>query len=173
MKPIIETIKIQADHTKILRSYLGALSIETRQRFGPHAFDPASIESFYKDKNNEGYILTPDNENTVISYATLRKGFLLHNHARLSSYGITLNQETDYTYAPSVADAWQGRGVGKQMFNDIITQIRSQGAKRVFLWGGVQNENQRAVRYYERLGFQTLGYFEYNGWNRDMVYPVT
>ncbi len=169
---LIETKQIQADPAKILRSYLDALSIETRQRFGPHAYDNASIESFYKEKNNAGYVLFRTHENKVIAYATIHKGFLLHDSARLSAYGLVLSQDTDYTYAPSVADAWQGKGHGKQLFDHILEKIRPEGAKRIILWGGVQNENERAVRYYEKLGFQTLGYFEYHGWNRDMVYTL-
>ena len=43
-------------------------------------------------------------------------------------------------------------------------------AARFILWGGVQSNNERALRLYHKFGFRTLGYFDYNGLNTDMIH---
>lgn len=153
-----------------LETYLCNLGNNTRSYFGPHAFDTASLIRFYEDPKNEAYIATE--ENRIIAYAILRQGFLQHDAPRLSSYGVNLNPDTDASFAPSVADDWQGRGLGRELFSYIINDLRGGNVTRLILWGGVQTANQRAIRYYQQLGFRTLGYFEYHGWNADMVYEI-
>lgn len=150
--------------------YLSALGNETRSFFGPHAFDKISLDLFYQDPKNTAYIATEGNQ--IIGYSIIRHGFLLHDAPRLSSYGLQLDPDTDACFAPSVADHWQGRGLGRELFSYIINELSNSKVTRLILWGGVQTVNQRAVRYYEQLGFRTLGYFEYQGWNADMVYEI-
>ncbi len=153
-----------------LETYLCNLGHNTRSYFGPHAFDTASLSRFYEDPMNRAYIAT--NENRIVAYAILRQGFLQHDAPRLFSYGLQLNQDTDVSFAPSVADDWQGRGLGKEVFYYILNDLSKGNVTRLILWGGVQTANQRAIRYYQQLGFRTLGYFEYHGWNADMVYEL-
>lgn len=153
-----------------LVTYLLALGKETRSFFGPHAFDKTSLTQFYQDPKNTAYIATE--ENRIIAYAILRQGFLQHDAPRLSSYGVDLNPDTDASFAPSVADEWQGRGLGRSLFTYIINDLSNSKVTRLILWGGVRSANQRAVHYYQQLGFRTLGYFEYHGWNADMVYQI-
>lgn len=43
------------------------------------------------------------------------------------------------------------------------------GTKRIILWGGVQAGNEKAVSYYLKHGFRTVGQFEHNGNNYDMI----
>lgn len=106
----------------------------------------------------------------MIAYAIIRVGYLEHDNPRLSSYGLQLNHQTDSTFAPSVADDWQGKGLGKELFAFILPELSARGINRIILWGGVQSNNERAVRYYQKLGFQSLGHFEYHGMNTDMAY---
>lgn len=153
-----------------LETYLCNLGHNTRSYFGPHAFDTASLIRFYEDPMNRAYIAT--DENRIVAYAILRQGFLQHDAPRLSSYGLQLNPYTDASFAPSVADDWQGRGLGKELFYYILNDLSKVNVTRLILWGGVQTANQRAIWYYQQLGFRTLGYFEYHGWNADMVYEL-
>lgn len=153
-----------------LVTYLSALGKETRAFFGPHGFDKTSLSRFYQDPKNTAYIATE--ENRIVAYAILRLGFLRHDAPRLFSYGLDLHPDTDASFAPSVADDWQGRGLGRSLFTYIINDLSNLNVTRLILWGGVQSANQRAVRYYQQLGFRTLGYFEYHGWNADMVYEI-
>ena len=161
-----------SDFTQLLQ-YLNNLSTETRSRFGPHAFTMEAIEAVYNSGENfTGYIAIEENSGNMIAYAIVKKGFLQHDRERLQHYGMQLSNETDCTFAPSVADDWQGHGVGQQLFNCILADISARGITRIILWGGVQSSNQKAVQYYQKNGFTVLGTFEYNGQNSDMACTI-
>jgi len=68
-----------------------------------------------------------------------------------------------------VADAWQGYGLANHLLKFILADIKSPGFKRIILWGGVQCSNEPALKFYIKHGFKTLGSFEYNGLNNDMI----
>lgn len=78
--------------------------------------------------------------------------------ARYRKAGIHL-AATDCRFGPTLADDYQGKGVGTQVFPLIADVARCFGKKRVILWGGVLTDNPRAIRYYEKQGFQTVGSF--------------
>jgi GNAT superfamily N-acetyltransferase len=156
-----------------LFEYLQKLSPGTRKKFGPHLFDKQSIFDFYK--NSEGNIAYGgfDCESSeMIAYFIVKTGYLPHDSARLQSYGLTLDDATDCTFAPSVADLWQGSGIGNSLFQYLLSELITTPIKRIILWGGVQCDNLHAVNYYKRNGFQILGQFIYNGENFDMAYDV-
>jgi GNAT superfamily N-acetyltransferase len=153
----------------MLANYLSGLSEITKSRFGPHAYDYLSILNFYRQNANRiGYVALDESGTNVIAYAIIQIGFLSHDQPRLEGYGITLHAKTDATFAPSVADAWQGQGVGTQMLHFILADLKTKGVLRLILWGGVQADNSHAVNYYHKLGFTTLGQFSYYGENYDM-----
>jgi GNAT superfamily N-acetyltransferase len=153
-----------------LEIYLQQLGPETRQRFGPHRFDLPSIKhQFTKAGDYLGYIARDPETGNIIAYSILKKGFLEHDKDRLQAYGLTLNNDTDYTFAPSVSDALQGKGLGQRLFQHICTEIKLLGARRIILWGGVQCSNVKAVHYYIKNGFRVIGMFEHSGWNYDMI----
>lgn len=164
---------LQSGDTERLLHYLNNLSDETKSRFAPHAFTAAAIEAVYNcGERFTGYTAIEENTGNIIAYAIVKKGFLQHDSERLMHYGMVLSNETDCTFAPSVADAWQGRGIGKQLFSFIAADLKTNGIKRIILWGGVQSSNYRAVHYYTKNGFTILGEFEYNGQNLDMACSI-
>jgi len=80
---------------------------------------------------------------------------------------------TDATYAPSLAKDWQGKGIGKMLWNHTKNHLQQQQKQRVILWGGVQEDNMVAVNYYNKIGFIKIGSYEYNGKNNlDMVCTI-
>jgi diamine N-acetyltransferase len=156
-----------------LLCYLDNLSGETRKRFGPHPFDKAAVIDFYKNPESHlGFVALDTAAGAIIAYAIIKTGYLQHDSDRLQSYGIELSSQTDCTFAPSVADAWQGLGIGNSLLHFIIAELKPQGFKRIILWGGVQADNTHAVHYYTKNGFSILGQFEYNGPNYDMVFDI-
>lgn len=157
------------DHEKLLH-YLQSLSTETKSRFGPHAFDRQAISALFADSDelHQAYIAIEKSTTDIVAYALLRKGWLPHDKARLSAYGLAEDPDHDCTFAPSVADAWQGKGLGSAVFAFVLNEIRSAGIRRMVLWGGVQATNQRATGFYRRHGFRELGRFEHHGENCDM-----
>ena len=118
------------------------------------------------------YIAENSDNNRIIAYAIIKKGYLLYDASRLSSYGLHLSEKSDCTFAPSVADAWQSRGMGSKLFEYILQDIRQKGFTRMILWGGVQSNNEKAVQFYLKYGFRVLGEFEYKGRNYDMIKEI-
>ncbi|NVO18400.1 MAG: GNAT family N-acetyltransferase [Bacteroidetes bacterium] len=161
--------KIQPGDLDLLLEYFTYLGPETRSRFGPHAFDRETLIQIYLNSLNYlGYIAIENETGKIIAYSVIKIGYLEHDSDRLCSYGLTLDARKDCTYAPSVSDEWQSLGVGKAMFQFILTSLIASGFKRIILWGGVQSKNEKAVNFYRNAGFRKLGTFEYKGMNTDM-----
>jgi diamine N-acetyltransferase len=165
--------RLNSNHFDLLVDYLHHLSADTLKRFGPHQFDKHSIIGLFENSGcHLGYIAQDAVTAEIIAYSIVKTGYLEHDSFRLQSYGLTLSHETDCTFAPSVADQWQSQGIGNSLFDFLFSDLKARGIKRIILWGGVQCDNDKAVNYYNRNGFRTLGQFEYNGLNYDMVYEI-
>ena len=156
-----------------LEEYFATLSPATKSRFGPHPFDKDNIAAVYAHQHTyNGYIAREKESGKIIAYAIVKNGYLEHDFHRLHAYGTEPDNFKDCTYAPSVADEWQGMGVGFHLFRFILSKLKSEGFHRIFLWGGVQAGNQPAVEFYRRNGFYILGTFQHNGENYDMVFDI-
>jgi acetyltransferase len=57
-------------------------------------------------------------------------------------------------FALVIADAWQGRGIGRHMMEKLIAVARSRGLERIY--GDVLSINHHMLEFCRRLGF-TLG----------------
>ncbi|MFE5615760.1 GNAT family N-acetyltransferase [Streptomyces sp. NPDC056543] len=79
--------------------------------------------------------------------------------ARYQDAGIRLAETTDCRFGPTLADDYQGRGVGTLAFPFVTEVARLLGRTRIILWGGVRADNPRAIRYYEKNGFRRAGSF--------------
>ena len=155
---------------QLLVDYLLSLSPASTSRFGPHPFNLRAVEGLLAvEGEHTGYIASLAENHEIIAYALIRNGTLAWDRARLHAYGLILDDQTDCTYAPSVADLWQSMGIGNLMFEHIRKDLACKGKSRIILWGGVQATNEKAVTFYRRNGFRQLGEFEHNGRNLDMV----
>ena len=155
-----------------LSDYLQNLSLDTRKRFGPHPFDRQAIIDFYSTKVHQAYVAQDFETGNLVAYSIIKMGFLEHDRPRLESWGIYPNNESDCTFAPSVADAWQSCGLGNGLLHFILADLKTKGIRRMILWGGVQSDNDKAVRYYLKNGFRIAGQFQYQGDNYDMVLDI-
>ncbi len=68
-----------------------------------------------------------------------------------------------------MADAFQNSGVGSLVMTHLTKLLRRCGQKRVVLWGGVQERNERGVHFYKKFGFQKIGEFMSKNNNYDMI----
>ncbi|MEV0661383.1 GNAT family N-acetyltransferase [Actinomadura luteofluorescens] len=78
---------------------------------------------------------------------------------RYRKAGIHLDEETDCRFGLTLADAHQDQGLATLVFPLICEVARRLGKHRIILWGGVLADNPRAIRYYEKNGFQRAGSF--------------
>ncbi len=167
MTPPLHYRPLEAGDLEPLVQYLYHLQPETRRRFGPHPFDREGLLQFYSGHPVEAYIAL--NGEQIIAYTVVYRGLLPHDRRRISGYGYPLAEPFCYTLAPSVADAWQGKGVGPALFDYVRKALQAKGCRQLWLWGGVQSDNLPARRFYARLGFIPLGTFNYQGLNEDQV----
>ncbi len=78
---------------------------------------------------------------------------------RFQTYGVALTA-SDCRFGPTLADAYQNKGVGSICFPYLVDIARQLGKQRMILWGGVLADNPRAIHFYEKNGFLRLGEFQ-------------
>ena len=145
--------------------YLEDLGAESRRRFGPHphTMDEARrrCEALPTDSAIR-YLVFRDQEGPakVLGYFIIYPAVRPSEVKRYEGYGIALSSDTDCTFAPSIADACQGKGVGSAVMRILIEAIRELGFRRVVLSGGAQATNDQAIGYYSKFGFRKVGSFE-------------
>ncbi len=156
-------------HADAMCAYFARLSNQTRRYFGPHAFDRQTVIDRVCSGDLLGFVAIDQVNGELAAYTVVKPGYLDFEMERLASYGLVFDGESDYTIAPSVADAYQSKGLGSRFFAFVLAQLRDRDGKKVVLWGGVQTENTRAYHFYLKQGFEVLGEFEHNGRNVDML----
>lgn len=162
--------KATPEDVEALVQYFNQLSEETKQYFAPHPFDVDTITAICRGSYKDYNAFVCIRNGLIIAYAVVKNTPTARELDRFAKYPIGLNVEKDYILAPSVADAFQSQGIGSIVLDFVESELRKLSAEKVILWGGVQLRNKRAVRYYLKHGFKTLGEFSYNGLdNLDMV----
>ncbi|MEV4007478.1 GNAT family N-acetyltransferase [Actinomadura sp. NPDC049753] len=78
---------------------------------------------------------------------------------RYRKAGIHLDAETDCRFGLTLADDHQGKGLATLVLPLVRDIAQRLGKRRIILWGGVLADNPRAIRYYEKNGFQRVGSF--------------
>jgi GNAT superfamily N-acetyltransferase len=152
-----------------LGAYFIGLSEDTTRRYGPHPFDQTTADQFCAAIDFREAIRmiatipaasTNKGGEQVIAYFILQLDAPQGECERYSAAGITLDPQADCIIAPSLADAYQNRGLGTPLMEHIFSLARRLGRKHILLNGGVYLSNERAVHYYEKLGFQRVRMFE-------------
>ena len=159
---------------RVLQAGDGAvlLSQETRDLFGPH---PLTMEQGHRLCEEIDYgqtlrmIALIGSAPEVIAYLILILGVRESEIGRYREHRVVLESETDCTFAPSVADAYQNRRLGSLLMPHVLEVVRRLGYRRVVLSGGTQARNMRAVRFYEKFGFVKVGEFMTKINNYDMI----
>lgn len=156
---------ITAGDAGLLGRYFTGLSERTISVYGPHPFDQATADKFCAEINYAETIrfiavLSEGSGERAIAYFILQMGMPEHELNRYQGAGITLDPQTDCLVAPSVADEFQGHGIGPLMMRYVLRSARRLGRKRMALMGGVYTTNARAVPFYRKMGFITVGTFD-------------
>jgi len=111
--------------------------------------------------------------NTIIALLEFSLAIPENDETRYSRYGISLSS-TDCRFGPCIADVFQGKGVAVALFPYMVNVAKNLGKYRIILWGGVFAENQKAVRFYYKVGFQLVGDFLSQDGRKclDMMLPI-
>jgi ribosomal protein S18 acetylase RimI-like enzyme len=157
-----------------LLEYYSTLSDATRKRFGPHVFDRDTLHQLFAIPSAYlGLLAREQGKSAVIGYCLLKNGLLDHDLPRLLASGFIPAPGHDFSFAPSVADEWQGSGLGTLMLHFLVRHFSNIQPARFILWGGVQADNAAAVHFYRKNGFRELGTFEHHGLNYDMYLTLS
>jgi diamine N-acetyltransferase len=156
--------KLEQTDSKQLYTYCHNLSTSIKEKFSPHSFDADSIQHICNQLPNEktiSYIAEIPESREIVAYFIIRLEVSLNDKNRLQTYRV--DYEKLCSFAPSVADEYQGKGLGRAMFEFIIRKLMDTDRSKMILLGGVQKDNQKAIAYYRSLGFIREGEFDRNG----------
>lgn len=142
-------------------AYLEGLSEETASLFGPHRLDADTARELCSkldpSQTMRFGLFEPDG--TMIAYFLLFPLVRDSTIQRYAAAGIELSSKTDCTFAPSVADAWQSKGLATAAMPAITGIARDLGFKRMVLSGGTQDRNKRGIAFYRKHGFRVVNDF--------------
>lgn len=144
-----------------LAAFLAGLSAETRRLSAFDGHDLAAARELCDAiARYDKLRLVLDDVSSGGIAGVLEFSFGLHpsDVTRYRKAGVALT-ETDCRFGPTLADGHQGRGLGSRVFPLVADVARRFGRKRIILWGGVLADNSRAIRFYEKQGFRTVGSF--------------
>jgi diamine N-acetyltransferase len=158
---------------ELLFTYFENLSVETKLKFGPHPFDKNTVRLMCRFLSPDilRYIAVDIVTGNIIAYMLIRKGLIEADKQRLRENNTAIDEATACSFAPSVADDWQGSGLGSKMYSSIENDLKENTTyKIIVLWGGVQAPNLNAVHFYIKNGFVRKGNFLHNNMdNQDML----
>lgn len=125
-------------------TYAAKNSAESMRDYIALHFTPAIFEAQLSDKNSL-YFLAVEGENYV--------GYLKLNFAGAQTEaGHPDSLEIERIY---VLKEFHGAGMGQLLVEKAIEVARENELK--YLWLGVWTENERAIRFYEKMGFEKIG----------------
>jgi len=165
---------LEPDDAAILGRYFLGLGKRTRAVYAPHPFDEptaARLCATLDDSREIRFLATTGTGRgeQVVGYFILGLAPSAGDLGRYARRGMTWPAGTVCTIAPSVADAWQGRGLGSAMMLHALDAARRLGRSVAILQGGVMVENRPAIGFYRKHGFLEVGRFRTQVDNFDMV----
>ena len=126
---LLARLHLASDEDALGRYFTG-LSAATRRVYGPHAFTVEQAQKFCReiDYAHTLRFVAETAANELVAYFVLRLGALDSDIERYARYGHPLAPDTDCTLAPSVADAYQEKGLGSALLPCSSMQLGAWGA---------------------------------------------
>jgi ribosomal protein S18 acetylase RimI-like enzyme len=161
-KVIFRTL-LSTDPNK-LAFFLKGLSKGTRilSKFDGYDFNTAKELCNAINKYDKLRFVIENESNKIVGLIELSFGFPESDLRRYSQQGYIINPETTLRFGPTIADDYQNIGLGSKMFPHIVEIVKQFGKQNIILWGGVLEDNKRAIHYYEKQGFSIVGTFTNN-----------
>lgn len=157
--------QLQASDAVALYNYFQNLSANTKLRFAPHPFDWDTVKEISSEKNADclRFVAIHADNAQVVAYMILQPRLVVWDLDRYKRRGQLIKPESSASFAPSVANEWQGSGLAIMMSKYIEAIALDLGIRKFVLWGGVQASNEQAIRFYQKLNYQTMGNFYFEG----------
>ena len=163
---------------ELLGAYFAHLSPRTRDLYGPHRFDQETADRLCTETRTDTEVVrfvvtvADDDGARIIAYFIVGLRMQDADVKRYAARGTPLDDRTDAYLAPSVSDAYQDTGVGSAVMAHLVPWLRGLGRRRLMLLGGVRQRNERAIAFYRKWGFRTVGEFHTRQANYDMIASV-
>ena len=94
---------------------------------------------------------------SIVGLVELSMDLVEDDVSRFAAGGVALVAAETCRMGLCIQDALQGQGLAVHLMAAIRQVARSFRLRRVILWGGVYEQNTRAVRFYEKQGFVRVG----------------
>lgn len=167
-EPIVYRALLPTD-AGALAEFLGSLSQQTRRYWDMASYDLTAAQELCDaiaryDKFRMVAVSGKEEAEPAI-LALFELAFNLGtDQERYEGYGVSLPEGETCRFGPCIRDSYQNRGLGSALMPPTFEIARGFGQQRIILWGGVLQENERAIHFYRRHGFQLAGTFhEQNG----------
>ena len=142
----------RARHTDLVSlGRLGALLVQEHHDFDPQRFlaaqnrTPAHYASFLASQLDES--------NVVLLVAEIEDKLIGYAYAAMEGYDyMSLRGPAAALHDVIVDPEYRGRGVGRLLLTEILSQLQSRNAPRVVL--STAERNQAAQRLFARMGFR-------------------
>ncbi|KAH8657736.1 acyl-CoA N-acyltransferase [Xylariales sp. PMI_506] len=131
----------------------GGSSIPPREleAFLASSYTRAAVTKDLEDSHKDIIVATDANER-ILGFAYLNRASTSSSNSEACIATVQDKAELQRLYVhPSV----QGQGIGRQLASRVEDVARERGFKNV--WLGVWQENQRAIKAYERWGYRHVG----------------
>ncbi len=148
------------DRTRLFEYFQG-LSAETRYLYHPHPFTEEYAERLCAQNGAEQtvrMIALREHEasSPALAYVILDFGLSAEDMQRYRGYDVQLERPI-CRIGPSVSDACRGRGLGTVLMEALGRIALRFGCTRIILLGGVFTINERAIGFYQKVGFRKMG----------------
>ena len=153
---------LKPSDVEILAEFLESLSSQTREFYSCASYDLNEAKKYCEAINRYDklrFIVISKTTNKMIALFEYSFDIPGGDRKRLESYHEEFDLSRIVRFGPCIADSYQSRGVGSMLLPFIIKIAREFGKKQIFLWGGVLFNNERAIKFYEKIGFRKLGNF--------------
>jgi GNAT superfamily N-acetyltransferase len=153
---------LSGDDAPALARFLEQLSPVTRELSVFPGYDLKTAEKFCGSIGKHDklrLVLALPDESRIVAILEFSLSLLEREDEAFADYGVAITEADTLRFGPTISDDYQGRGVGDLLFPSVVAAARCLGRSKIILWGGVFEDNVRAIKYYERHGFRGVGEF--------------
>lgn len=154
----MEFRKLNIHDAELLRRFDIELDPEAKAAFRPHAFDETTVRAILEDDAAFPFAAI-DGAGQIVAYFFLGGNLTPNDKLRVENAGIDLTAKRACSFAPAALSTIRGTGLAFAFFSWVEDQLRTRGVDVIVLQGGVKATNQRAIKFYQRIGFVSVGEF--------------